>query len=287
MDGDKPPPASEVDAAADRAQSLYREGLKRHRAKDYPGAIRSLEQAVALDPAAADAWEALGVLHDKQGQVESAIAATQRLVALRPDEIMAHTNLSRFYMKQGLKELAEAEQAKARLLGWKQELATGAGHGDPDLAQVPTGADAEAAPQIVTMIAGAASSAPAAPLDRDAPPPPITRDPLGLARKIQQFEALVAHNPDDVLSRFTLGRAYLEAGRQDDAIAMLEGLLERKPGHSAAYLPLGLAYEKAGKLARALRTFTRGIEVAQSNGDLHPRNQMQEQLARLQAPRAG
>ena len=272
-------------SAGDRAHSLYRDGLKRHRAKDYAGAVTLLEQAVALDPALADAWEALGVLHDRLGQLDAAITATQRLVALRPDEIMAHTNLSRFFMKKGLKEKAEEEQAKARLLGWKQELATGAGHGDPELAQVPTGGDAAKPPQLVSMVMGA--STPAAPLDRDAPPPPITRDPLGLARKIQQFEALVAHNPDDVLSRFTLGRAYLEAGRAEDAIAMLEGLLERKPDHSAAWLPLGLAYEKAGKLARALKSWTRGIEVAQAMGDLHPRNQMQEQLLRLQGPRAG
>lgn len=270
------------ESAADRASRHYRDGLKRHRAKDYAGAVACLEQAVALDPALADAWEALGVLHDRLGQLDAAIAATEKLVALKPDEIMAHTNLSRFFMKKGSKEKAEEEQAKARLLGWKQELASGGG-GDPALAQVPSPAGEPAAPQLVAMITGAAPLHPAQPGEA---PPSIARDPLGLARKIQQFEALVAHNPDDVLSRFSLGRAYLEAGRADDAIANLEQLLSRKPDHSAAYLPLGLAYEKAGKLARALKTWTKGIEVAQGKGDLHPRNQMQEQLARLQGPRA-
>jgi len=272
-------------SAGDRAHALYRDGLKRHRAKNYAGAVMLLEQAVALDPALADAWEALGVLHDRLGQLDAAIAATERLVALRPDEIMAHTNLSRFFMKKGMKEKAEEEQAKARLLGWKQELATGAGHGDPELAQVPTGADAAQPPQLVSMVMGATPAA--APVDREAAPPPITRDPLGLARKIRQFEALVSHNPDDSLSRFTLGRAYLEAGRAAEAAAMLEQVLAQKPDYTAVYVVLGEAWEKAGKLARALKTWTRGVELAQAKGDLHPRNQMQQHLARLQAPPSG
>jgi len=264
---------------ADPAFDLYRDGLKRHRAKDYEGAVRLLEQAVALDATLADAWEALGVLHDKLGHVDLAIAATERWAALKPDEVMAHTNLSRFFMKKGMKEKAEEEQGKARLLGWKQELASGGGHGDTALQQAAPAAAEPAAPQLVSLVSGAASSG-------GAPPPPPPPDPALLARKIAQFEALVAHNGDDLLSRFSLGRAYLDAGRFADAAAILETVVEKKPDYTAAYLPLGAAYEKAGKLARAIKSWTRGVEVAQQKGDLHPRNQMQEQLARLtQAPR--
>lgn len=265
---------------ADVAFDLYRAGLKLHRAKDYEGAVRSLEQAVAADATLADAWEALGVLYDKLGRVDDAITATQRLVALKPDEVMAHTNLSRFFMKKGLKEKAEEEQGKARLLGWKQELASGGGHGS----ELQQAAPATAEPTAPTLVSFLDGSAPAAP-----PPPPI--DPAVaaavLARKIGQFEKLIAHDANDVLSRFTLGRAYLEAGRAADAAAMLEQVLVLKPDYTAVYVVLGEAFEKAGKLARALKTWTRGIELAQAKGDLHPRNQMQEHLARLQATPPG
>jgi len=266
---------------ADAAFDLYRDGLKRHRAKDYEGAITLLEQAVALDATLADAWEALGVLHDKLGHVDAAIAATQRWADLEPDEVMAHTNLSRFFMKKGMKEKAEEEQGKARLLGWKQELASGGAHSETALQQAAPAAAEPAAPQLVSLLSGPAAAASGAP---HAPPPPP--DPALLARKIAQFEALVAHNGDDLLSRFSLGRAQLEAGRYVEATATLETLIEKKPDYTAAFLPLGSAYEKAGKLARAIKTWTRGIEVAQQKGDLHPRNLMQEQLARLtHAPR--
>ena len=260
-------------APGDAAFDLYREGLKKHRAKDYDGAVASLERAVAADPALADAWEALGVLHDKLGHVDAAIAATEKLVALKPDEVMAHTNLSRFYMKKGMKEKAEEEQGKARLIGWKQELAQG-GPKDDGLQQSQPAAAEPQAPSIVSFLDRPAADAAAA-----APPP--TMSPELLAKRIGQFEKLVEHNKTDVLSRFTLGRAYLEAKRSDDSIRILEELLQIKPDYTAAYVLLGEAYEAAGKLARAIKTYTKGIELAQKKGDLHPRNQMQERMKAL------
>ncbi len=268
---------------SDAAFELYRDGLRKHRAKDYGGAVALLEQAVAADASLADAWEALGVLYDKLGRLDDAIAATAKLVALKPDEIMAHTNLSRFYMKKGLKERAEEEQGKARLLGWKQELAQG-GAKESDLAQAQTAAAEPQAPSIVSFLDQRPKQGPTPPAKLAAAggdPPPLAASPDLLKRKIEQFEKLVAHNAQDVLSRFTLGRAYLEAGRADDAIRVLDELLALKPDYTAAFVLLGEAYEKAGKLARAIKTWTKGIEVAQQKGDLHPRNQMQERLTKL------
>ena len=104
------------------AFELYRQGLRLHRVKDYAGAVALFERVVAADKQMVDAWEALGVLYDKLNRLDDAIAATERFAALRPDEVMAHTNLSRFFQKKGMKERAEEEQGKVRLIGWKQEL---------------------------------------------------------------------------------------------------------------------------------------------------------------------
>ncbi|HET6163674.1 MAG TPA: tetratricopeptide repeat protein [Planctomycetota bacterium] len=271
------------------AFELYRQGLKLHRAKDYAGAVALLERAVAADGQMADAWEALGVLYDKLNRLDDAITATERFAALRPDEVMAHTNLSRFFQKKGMKERAEEEQGKARLIGWKQELAQGGGK-EHELAQsAPPPGAAEAAPQLVSMIGGlGGSSAPtAAGALKAGATAPLAADGAALQKKIEQFEKLVAHNAADTLSRFTLGRAYLEAGRADDAARVLEETLALKPDFTAAYVLLGEAYEKAGKLARALKTWNKGVEIAQQKGDLHPRNQMQEHLKRVTGGPAG
>jgi tetratricopeptide (TPR) repeat protein len=256
------------------AFELYRQGLRLHRGKDYAGAIALLERAVAADGQMVDAWEALGVLYDKVDRLDDAITATERFAALKPEEVMAHTNLSRFFQKKGMKERAEEEQGKARLLGWKQELAQG-GAKENELSQAAAPASEEAAPQLVSMIGGLGEAS------KRGAPAPLAADGAALQKKIEQFEKLVAHNASDTLSRFTLGRAYLEAGRAEDAVRILEEALALKADFTAAYVLLGEAYEKAGKLARALKTWNKGVEIAQQKGDLHPRNQMQEHLKRL------
>ena len=43
----------------------------------------------------------------EEGELDRAIALTERLIALRPDSIMGHANISRFYMLKGDKETAE------------------------------------------------------------------------------------------------------------------------------------------------------------------------------------
>jgi Tfp pilus assembly protein PilF len=46
----------------------------------------------------------------------------QQITELDPDDVLAHTSLSVLYQKKGMIPEAEAEGAKARVLGWKQQL---------------------------------------------------------------------------------------------------------------------------------------------------------------------
>ena len=104
------------------AQALYFQALRKHRDRDYPGAVALLEQALERDPQHCDAWEALGVVYEKMERLDDAIRAMEKLAEINPDEVMAHTNLSRFYMKKGWKEKAEEAQGRARLLGWNRGI---------------------------------------------------------------------------------------------------------------------------------------------------------------------
>ena len=172
---------------SEEAQLLYFGALKKHRQKDYDGAIQDLCKAVEMDPGLADAWEALGVIYDKTDRLDEAIEATKKLVELQPDEVMGHTNLSRFYMKKGWTEKAEEEQGKARLLGWKKDLASGNTGGDEFTQAEPAGGAPAGPPQIATFLQPGA-----------APPAPPAEDPAMVQRKIEQFEKLAAANPTDV-----------------------------------------------------------------------------------------
>ena len=56
-----------------------------------------------------------------------AIEAGKRLCELTPDDVLAHTTLSRIYQAAGMVPEAEAEGAKARILDWKRQLKEGPG----------------------------------------------------------------------------------------------------------------------------------------------------------------
>lgn len=100
----------------------FRAALMAKRRGKVDEARSMLEQMIAEDPDHADALEVLGMLLSEDGQLDRAIELTTKLVGLAPESIMAHANLSRFYMLQGDKETAEEWQAKARVLGWKEEV---------------------------------------------------------------------------------------------------------------------------------------------------------------------
>jgi tetratricopeptide (TPR) repeat protein len=59
------------------------------------------------------------------GRHARAIEAGKKLCELTPDDVLAHTTLSRLYQAAGLIAEAEAEGGKARILDWKQQLKEG------------------------------------------------------------------------------------------------------------------------------------------------------------------
>jgi tetratricopeptide (TPR) repeat protein len=88
-------------------------------------AVKTYEEAIALDPDFADAWQGLALALNDLGQHARAIEAGKKLCELTPDDVLAHTTLSRLYQAAGMVPEAEAEGGKARLLDWKRQLKEG------------------------------------------------------------------------------------------------------------------------------------------------------------------
>ncbi len=85
-------------------------------------AVASYQESLANDPTFTEAMHGLArALQDLQ-RYDEAIAVAQRLAEIEPDDVLAHTSLSVLYQKKGMIPEAEAEGAKARVLGWKQQL---------------------------------------------------------------------------------------------------------------------------------------------------------------------
>ena len=88
-------------------------------------AVKTYQEAIALDGDFADAWQGLALALNDLGRHQDAIEAGKKLCELTPDDVLAHTTLSRLYQAAGMIPEAEAEGGKARLLDWKRQLKEG------------------------------------------------------------------------------------------------------------------------------------------------------------------
>jgi tetratricopeptide (TPR) repeat protein len=89
-------------------------------------AVARYREAIALDADFADAWQGMALALNDLGQHAAAIDAAKRLCELTPDDVLAHTTLSRMYQAANMIPEAEAAGAKARVLDWKRQLKEGA-----------------------------------------------------------------------------------------------------------------------------------------------------------------
>ena len=67
-----------------------------------------------------ESYEGLAIVLSREGLFDEAIEVMKKLLEQDPQSMMAHTNLSVFYMHKGMKEVAEEWKAKATVLGFSQ-----------------------------------------------------------------------------------------------------------------------------------------------------------------------
>lgn len=102
----------------DENKAAYEKAVDFFTIGKYEEAVQVLLEIIKRDPKHSDAHESLGMIRYKQGKLDDAIEWMKKLSQIRPDYAMAYTNLSVFYMKKGLKELAEEAKAKAVVLNF-------------------------------------------------------------------------------------------------------------------------------------------------------------------------
>ena len=88
-------------------------------------AVQAYNESLAVDPTFTEAMHGLARALQDLERYDEAITVAQRIAEIDPDDVLAHTSLSVLYQKKGMIIEAEAEGAKARVLGWKQQLKKG------------------------------------------------------------------------------------------------------------------------------------------------------------------
>ena len=89
---------------------------------DHAKALAEYEKSVTADPTFTEAMHGQARALQNLSRYDEAIAVALRIAELDPDDVLAHTSLSVLFQLKGMVPEAEAEGAKARVLGWKQQL---------------------------------------------------------------------------------------------------------------------------------------------------------------------
>jgi len=110
------------DDPREKAEEHYYAALDHFAEGDHQRALEDYRKSIAADPTYTEALHGIARTLQDLGSLDEAIEVASRIAKLDPDDVLAHTSLSVLYQKKGMVPEAEAEAAKARVLGWKQQL---------------------------------------------------------------------------------------------------------------------------------------------------------------------
>ena len=88
-------------------------------------AKEALLNVLDSNPTSLDALRAVAEVLLALNEIDSSESFCRRALDLEPDDLTSMVTLARILVKKGDKEGAEDASAKARILGWKEELADG------------------------------------------------------------------------------------------------------------------------------------------------------------------
>ena len=108
--------------ARKKAEDHYYAALDLVAEGEHERAVKEYQKSLEADSTFTEAMHGLSRALQDLGRLDEAIATAKRIAEVDPDDVLAYTSLSVLYQKKGMVPEAEAEGAKARVLGWKQQL---------------------------------------------------------------------------------------------------------------------------------------------------------------------
>ncbi len=99
--------------------------------------------------------------------------------------------------------------------------------------------------------------------------------------RLEVLQSMVRQNPADGFSRYGLAMEYMRTGALETAVEEFRALLEHNPTYAAGYFHGGQTLEKLGRLDEARAIYAKGVEVTAATGDDHTRSELQAALNML------
>ncbi len=105
-----------------------------------------------------------------------------------------------------------------------------------------------------------------------------------LNQRIAQWEKMTQDDPDNSMGWFSLGSAYREAEREEEAARCLRKAIELDPNLSRAYQLLAQVLISCGAEGPAYEVLQKGYPVAAKRGDTMPMRAMESLFKKLGKP---
>jgi tetratricopeptide (TPR) repeat protein len=263
---------------------------------DHLDAVPLCHEAIRLQPDSARAYHLLGVVLDRKGAVDEAIAAWRQALKLQPDYPYSLRQLSRALLKVGkrgealalgaqvaaaYRRLAESNPDSATgyfnlgiVLGenrqwdeaaaaYRRAIEINPNHG---LAYSNLGAALRAKGKLDEAITAFRQASKRAPSESN-----FGNLGLALHQQNKLDEAIAAYrealrlNKDNADTHYTLGNALRDMGRPEEAIAEFREAIQLKKDFAEAHCNLGQMLRRQGQFRQALEELRQGHELGSKN----------------------
>jgi Tfp pilus assembly protein PilF len=97
-----------------------------------------------------------------------------------------------------------------------------------------------------------------------------------------KLTAMLEKDATDPFLLFAMGMEHKKLKQTAEAVQWFNKTIERDPGYCVAYHQAALAYEDAGDVESAKRTYHEGIDVARKKGDHHAADEMAAALSMIE-----
>jgi len=233
-------PSASVPSAVGDAYNQYLVGRRLERDDDVDGAIAAYKRAIALDPMAADVYAELAGVYLRQNRVGESITAGEQALTLAPDNLEAHRVLGTLYAAVSD---TDTRAANGRANAADDSAAKAIGHLEQVILKTEGEVDPSLRATLARMYVRTSAFEKAIPLLRDL----VSRE-----RGWQDGVTLLAD-------------AYAGAGKNAEAIAWLEA---EAPENPRLYATLGDFYERGRRWSDSATAYGMAVQRQPRNMDL-------------------
>jgi superkiller protein 3 len=254
--------AQETQPSPELAREHYYQGVFYGKQEKYVEAVMELEKAIELNPAYADAYNALGVIYHQQKLYQKAIEHYFLAIEAEPGHAKAHTNLAIVYHEQ--KEYRKAVHQLEKALEIDPNYAPAKNLID----RVRKKADEQDAKELERQQKEAKRSSQPKPQNTPKSAQPFFDSGTNLIRQgkidagIQEYHKGLKLQPRSAEGYTLLGMAYREKYRatkeikwRQKEISTFTKALKYDPKHVPALLSLGEAFYEQGEASKAIPYF--------------------------------